>query len=92
MDCWNEIHNTDYSKYQVELTWGVEFCDHCGQFKRIVVATDVLFAKNGYFLIDLFRLPVWLLFDGIVFVIKFFVRRGRIRQRAKRIAKSREVK
>ena len=37
LDCWNKLNGTDYTKWDVKLSWGRDFCAECGEYKRVVV-------------------------------------------------------
>lgn len=37
LDCFNKLHGTNYTKWDVVLSWGNDFCEECCQFKRTVV-------------------------------------------------------
>lgn len=35
--CWNEWNQIDNPKEAYVLSWGLELCEGCGQWKRIVI-------------------------------------------------------
>ena len=37
LDCFNKLHGTNYTKWDVVLSWGNDFCEECCEFKRTVV-------------------------------------------------------
>lgn len=37
LDCWNKMNRKNYSKWDVKLSWGLDFCEGCGDWKRVVL-------------------------------------------------------
>lgn len=37
LDCFNKLNGTNYTKWDVELSWGKDFCEECYEFKRVVI-------------------------------------------------------
>ena len=37
VDCWNELNNTNDPAEAYALSWGLELCEGCGEWKRTVV-------------------------------------------------------
>lgn len=36
--CWNELNKTQLKRWNVELSWDLDFCEGCGQWKHVVVS------------------------------------------------------
>ncbi|MBO7342196.1 MAG: hypothetical protein J6U87_05900 [Clostridia bacterium] len=69
LDCWNKIYCKDYSKWDVKLSWGLDLCEGCGEWKRVVLE------KRGYW-DDRFVL-IWLvliILDGIIQLLLYPLR------------------
>ena len=45
LDCFNKLHGTNYTKWDVVLSWGNDFCEECCEFKRTVV---VILDKHSF--------------------------------------------
>ena len=41
LDCWNKINETKDSKYRYVLSWEKDFCEECGQYKRVIVVERI---------------------------------------------------
>ena len=37
LECWNKINETHDTKYRYALSWKKEFCEECGEYKRVIV-------------------------------------------------------
>ena len=37
VDCWNELNGTEDPKEAYVLSWKLELCEGCGEWKRVVV-------------------------------------------------------
>ena len=61
LDCWNKIYYKDYSKWDVKLSLGLDLCEGCGEWKRVVLK------KRGYWdnRFILIRL-VAIILDGVI--------------------------
>ena len=44
LDCWNEINETQDSKWRYLLSIGKELCEECGEFKRVII-TERLWSR-----------------------------------------------
>ena len=38
MDCWNKMNETEDSPRRYVLSWELDLCEGCGEYKRVVVA------------------------------------------------------
>lgn len=37
MDCWNKMNETEDSPRRYVLSWELDLCEGCGEYKRVVV-------------------------------------------------------
>ena len=37
LDCFNKLNDTNYTKWDVKLSWGLDLCEECCEFKHVVV-------------------------------------------------------
>ena len=37
LDCWNELNETNDSKFRYILSWEKDLCEGCGQYKRVII-------------------------------------------------------
>ena len=37
LDCWNKLNDTKDSKWRYVRSWERDFCEECGQYKRVIV-------------------------------------------------------
>lgn len=37
LDCWNNINGTNDSKWRYILSWELDLCEECGEYKRLIV-------------------------------------------------------
>ena len=37
LECWNKINGINDKKWRYILSWEVDLCEECGQYKRIIV-------------------------------------------------------
>lgn len=37
LDCWNKLNETNDPARKYILSWQKEFCDDCGQYKRVII-------------------------------------------------------
>ncbi len=37
LECWNKMHHKKCGKWDVKLSWGIDFCEGCGKWKRVVL-------------------------------------------------------
>lgn len=44
LDCWNEINETQDSKWRYLLSIRKELCEECGEFKRVII-TERLWSR-----------------------------------------------
>ncbi len=35
--CWNKMHHNNYSRWDVKLSRGLDLCEGCGEWQRIVL-------------------------------------------------------
>lgn len=38
VDCWNKINETQDSKWRYILSWQRDYCEECGQYKKVIIA------------------------------------------------------
>ncbi len=49
LDCFNKLNGTNYTKWDVELSWGKDFCEECCEFKRVVIVVRDHRSLLGWF-------------------------------------------
>ncbi len=37
LDCWNKINGTNHTKCRYVLSWELDLCEECGEYKRVIV-------------------------------------------------------
>ena len=37
VDCWNKIMDTNDPPRKFHLSWELDFCEECGQLKRVII-------------------------------------------------------
>ena len=37
LDCWNALNGFDDPQESYVMTWGIELCEGCGEWKRVVI-------------------------------------------------------
>lgn len=69
LECWNHLHHTKYGRYDVILSFGLELCEGCGEYKRVVLGRSNYFRDERRILMDLAIVLIRMIFDGIAYVI-----------------------
>ena len=65
LNCWNKLNGTNDSKKKYVFSDGLELCEGCGEWKRVIVM------KRKYYYLHKFRyviLPFWIIFN-IVYIL-----------------------
>lgn len=42
LECWNKINETNDSKWRYILSWDLELCEECGEYKHVIVTEHCL--------------------------------------------------
>ena len=50
VDCWNKIMDTNDPPRTFHLSWELDFCEECGQLKRVIICV-----KKRYIFLDWVR-------------------------------------
>lgn len=52
LDCWNKLNQTNDSKWRYVLSWELDFCEECEEYKRVII-TERLWSRAQRALTDL---------------------------------------
>lgn len=44
IDCWNQINESNDSKWRYARSWRKDLCEECGQYKRVII-TERLWSR-----------------------------------------------
>ena len=37
LECWNKINGTNDKKWRYSLSWELDLCEKCGEYKQVIV-------------------------------------------------------
>ena len=74
--CWNKMHRKNLCKWDVKLSWGVDFCEGCGEWKRVVLE-ERRYWDNRFALVWLIIIISDCAIQLLLYPIRYYIRKKR---------------
>ena len=71
LDCWNKINNTNDSKNKYIMSRDLEFCEGCGEWKKVIVMERNIYDSIYTFPFILIYKTLYCLYKIIIFLYKY---------------------
>ena len=73
--CWNKMHRENYCKWDVKLSWGLDLCEGCGEWKRIVL--EKRYVDYRFILVQLVALILEEIIQLLLYPLRYYKRKKR---------------